>query len=143
MLIDDSLILIDSQPIKEITSDPIPLTSLFKSGKHHGPIPMCVMLTNETEGGTSISLKLQQSDDEYGVFSAVPGAEMTIDVTNILPGVNFGWRVVPREVTQQWVRLVVTPAGTFTAGRIFAALVREDEVPMSAGQYIDAGVVWG
>ena len=46
-------------------------------------------------------------------------------------------------MTKSWLKMVATPTGTFTAGKVFAAVVREDDQPWEAGMYIDAGVVKG
>lgn len=143
MLIDDNLVSIDGAAIGGLTGKAIPLTSLFKPGKHHDAIPMSVLVLDEPAGGTAITLKIQQSDAENGVFADVPGSTMTVALADMLPGQNIGWRYVPSGVTQQWIKVVVSASGTFTKGRIFAAVVREEEVPMSAGLYIDAGEVQG
>lgn len=143
MLIDDNLVSIDGEALKGMTGRAVPLTSLFKPGKHHDPIPMSVKVLDEPAGGTSITMKLQQSDDEAGVFADVPGSELTVALADMIPGQNIGWRYLPSGVTQQWVKVVVTAAGTFTTGRLFAAIVREEEMPMSEGLYIDAGVTQG
>ena len=140
MLIDDNLVSIDGTAIGGITGKAVPLTSLFKPGKHHDPIPMSVLVLGEPAGGTSITLKIQQSDDENGVFTDVAGSTMTVALADMVAGQNIGWRYLPAGVTQQWVKVVVTAAGTFTSGKLFAAIVREEEVPMSEGLYIDAGV---
>ena len=43
-----------------------------------------------------------------------------------------------------WLRLKVTVAGTVTGeGRLFAAVVREDDLPWEDGMHIDGGVVRG
>lgn len=68
---------------------------------------------------------------------------MTVALAAITPGVNFGWRVVPLGVSKQWVRLFVEPVGSFTSGRIFSALAREELIPMSKGQFINKGIVQG
>jgi hypothetical protein len=56
------------------------------------------------------------------------------------PGTNIGWRYLPPGVTKQWIKIVATPGGTFTGGTLFAAIVRDDEMPYSEGLYLDRGV---
>ena len=58
-------------------------------------------------------------------------------------GKPLGWRFIPRGVTKPWLKLVVSPGGTFSAGKLFAAIVREDELPYEDGMYIDKGSLVG
>lgn len=143
MLLDDNLVSIDGVAIGGITGVAVPLTSLFKPGQHHDPIPMVVKVLGEPAGGTSITLKIQQGDDKDGVFTDVAGSTLTVALADMVAGKNIGWRYLPAGVTQQWIKVVVTASGTFTTGKLFAAIVREEEVPMSEGLYIDAGVTKG
>ena len=46
-------------------------------------------------------------------------------------------------MTKPWLKLAWTVTGSFTAGKIFAALVREDSEAYEAGQYINSGKVEG
>lgn len=143
MIIDDNLVSIENKEIKEaITGDPVALTSFQKPGRM-GPVPMLVQLTEDAAGGTSLTLKLQQSDDEKGAFADVPGSSMTVPLADMAMGKNIGWRYLPSGVTKPWFKVVVTPAGSFTAGKIFAAVVREELYPYSDGMYIDSGVTKG
>ena len=51
-------------------------------------------------------------------------------------------RFLPPGVTKPWIRLNVS--GTVgSGGKMFAAVMREDDLPQVAGQYIDNGVVEG
>jgi len=143
MIIDDNLVSIENRELTEaITGDPIALTSFQKPGRM-GPIPMLVQLTEDAAGGTSLTLKLQQSDDENGTYADVPGSSMTVPLADMTMGKNIGWRYLPAGVTKPWFKVVVTPDGSFTAGRIFAAVVREELYLYEEGMYIDSGVTRG
>ena len=68
---------------------------------------------------------------------------MTVALADLKVGKTIGWRFLPAGVTKPWLKMVATPTGEFTAGKIFAAVAREDDQPWEAGMYIDAGVVKG
>ena len=65
------------------------------------------------------------------------------DLADLTAGKSIGWRFLPPGVSKPWIKMVATPTGTFTAGKIFAAVVREEEQSYEAGMYIDAGMVKG
>lgn len=142
MILDDNLVSIDHVELSSgvITGEPIALTSLFKPGRHHGAIPMNVSVSPDVEGGTQITLSLQQADSEDGSFMEVDGSELIVTIDNMEPGANIGWRYLPSGVTKPWIKIVATPGGTFTSGTLFAAIVRDDEMPYSDGLYLDRGV---
>lgn len=142
MLIDDNLVFLDNVELKDYASgkdsEAVPLNALFKPGKQHEPICMIVQATEKAVGAESLVLKLQESDTSGGSFTDVPGAELTIEADSLVPGENIGWRFLPSAVTKPWVRLNAT-ATSASAGKIFAAIVREDVQPYSEGMYINAG----
>lgn len=143
MIIDDNLVSIDSAALSgTITPAAIPLTSLKKPGREE-PIAICVKMTEAAAGGTSVAIKLQQCDTASGTFADVPGSSATVLLAAMTKGANIYLRWLPAGVTKPWIKVVVTATGTFTAGKIFAAVVREDELPYEAGLYIDKGAVVG
>lgn len=143
MLIDKNLISIDGKSVgAEISGEAVGLTSFFSPG-HEEPIPLCVKMIEDAAGGTSLTVKLQQADSEKGSYEDVPGASITHDLAELKAGVALGWRFLPATVKKPWLKVVVTPQGSFTAGKIFAALVREDPQPYAARMHIDGGKVQG
>ena len=42
-------------------------------------------------------------------------------------------------MTKPWLKLKLSPTGTFTKGKLFAAVTREDVMPYDEGLYIDKG----
>lgn len=144
MLLDDNTILLDSAPIlgAAVTSKAIALNALHFPGRSE-PIPISASITEKFVGGTSIAIKLTQSDTSDGTYTDVPGSSATIAVADLAKGKTVGWRFLPSGVTKPWLKMVATPTGTFTAGKIFAAVVREDEQSYAPGMYIDKGVVKG
>lgn len=140
MLLDDNLVFFDGKEIKaEATSEPVALNSLFKPGKNHDVIPMIVTFTEAAEGGTSLKLTLQQGDTPDGAFEDVPGGVLDAKTADMAPGRSVGWRYLPAGVTKPWMKLKLSPTGTFTKGKLFVAVTREDVMPYDEGLYIDKG----
>lgn len=141
MILDDNLVSIDAQSITSaVTGNAVALTSILKPGRVE-PIPCVVMVNEAAAGGTSVTIKIQQSDSATGTFADVPGSSVTVAIADMIPGKNIGPRFLPAGVAKQWIKFVVTPTGTFTAGTVTAAVVREDEFLTEAGMYIDKGTV--
>lgn len=143
MLIDSHLVFLDGEDISAATTGKaVGLTSFLKPGREE-PVPISIKMTEAAAGGTGITLTLQESESENGTFADVPGATLTVKLADLSAGARLGWRWLPAAVEKPWVRLSVTPEGSFTAGRIFAALAREDDLPYAAGMYLDGGAVKG
>ena len=145
MLIDSNTVFFDSAAVTsgEVTGNAVGLTSLMKPGRAE-PIHICAKVVEEDfSGGTSIDFKLTQSDRESGSYDDVPGSAVTVPLADLKVGKTIGWRFLPAGVTKPWLKMVATPSGSFTTGRIFAAVVREESQPWEDGMYIDAGSVVG
>ena len=144
MILDDNLVSIDNADLRgsAITGNAVALTSFQKPGRM-GPIPMMVTVSADATGGTGVALSLLQADAQDGSFTEVPGSNMTVASADMHPGMNIGWRYLPAGVTKQWLKVKVAPTGTYTAGKVFAAVTREEILPYVAGMYISDGVVKG
>lgn len=144
MILDDNLIFFENASLgSAVTSAAVPLTSLMKPGRAE---PICVFAKcNQTAAtGTSITLKLTQSDTEAGEYTDVPGSSETILTAALVKDAKIYLRWLPGAVTKQWLKVGVTLTGsTFTSGKITAAIVREDDLPYATGMYIDKGAVVG
>lgn len=147
MLIDDNLVSVkasdggpaDLTGTSTLTTTAVPLTSLLKPGREE-PIPVHIIVAEDATGGTSITVGFSQSDSETGTFNAV-GPTWTVALAKLKKGTVVGPRWLPREVEKKWVKITVSRTGTFTGGKIFGAIVREDDLPYVAGQFIDKGAV--
>lgn len=147
MLIDSNTIFFDSVALTEINSgkesDPVGLTSFLRPGQEEA-IPVRVTLSSDTAPTTGATLQLvvYQSDTKDGDYKNVDGTELKLDQlegTGVLePGRDIGWRFLPRHITKPWIKIKATGTG-FTAGTIFAAVVREDFLDYEDGMYIDKG----
>jgi len=144
MIFDDNLISIDNVALSSgsPTSVAIPLTSLKIPGREE-PICCVVKMTEGATGGTSVAIKIQQADTQSGAYSDVAGSSVTVASSAMTKGANIYLRHLPKGVTKPWLKIVATVTGSFTAGKIIAAVVREDDLPYVAGQYIDKGRVVG
>lgn len=144
MLLDDNTVLLDNVAVlgTAVTSNAIALNALQFPGRSE-PIPVTANITQSFAGGTSITFKLVQSDTSDGTYADVPGSSVTVPLTDLVKGKTIGWRFLPPGVTKPWLKMVATPTGTFTAGKVFGAVVREDEQAYAPGMYINKGVVQG
>ncbi len=143
MIIDNNLVLLEhTDTIAAGNGNAVALNSLLIPGKAE-PIPVLIKVTEDMAGGTSATIKLQQSDSETGTYTDVTGASETITTANFKAGYKFAWKYLPRNVTKPWIRLNVTVSGTPTAGKLFAAVSGFMDEPYEAGQYIDKGTVVG
>lgn len=139
MLLDDNLVSIDAESFASaVTGKAVALTGFLKPGRVE-PVPVAIHVNEPAQGGESLTIKLQHSDAEDGSFEDVPGASFTVEAASLVPGRNLGWRYLPPDVSKPWIRVVATPAGSFSAGTLTAAVVREDEFLYESGMYIDKG----
>lgn len=144
MLIDSNLVFFDSAEAKSGESLPVALNMFWKPGRQ-GPIPVCLKIVGgDLTGATSFSVQLQDGCSAEGPWEDVPGAQISVsDGAQLTAGRVLGWRYLP-PAAGNWLRLKLTLEGSVTGeGRIFAAVVREDEFPWEEGLYIDGGVVRG
>lgn len=144
MLLDDNTVLLDSVPVlgAAVTGKAIALNALQFPGRAE-PIPVTANVSETFAGGTSVTFKLTQSDKQDGTYTDVPGSSATLALSDLTKGKTIGWRYLPFGTSKPWLKMVATPTGTFTAGKVFAAVVREDDQPYVPGMYIDKGVVRG
>ena len=138
MLIDDNLVSIDSQALSgTVTPVAIALNAFKKPGRQE-PIPVAIRATRDVAGGTSLTIGFSQSDTQGGTYNAV-GPSWTVTLAELQTGLCVGPRWLPREIDKPWIKITVSKTGTFTAGKLFAAVVREDDLPYVSGLYIDKG----
>ncbi len=140
MLIDSNNVSIDCKLVttSAVEGEAIPLTSLLRPGREE---PVCVYIraTEALCGGESLKITISQSDTQAGEFAEVASA--SIPAAELVPGNILGWRWLPPSVTRPWIKITATPAGEFTSGSIFAAVVREDPIEYEDGMYIDKGIL--
>ena len=140
MYFDDNEISIDNKALAAVTGEPIALNMFKKPGRME-PIHVACFFTEAGAGGTSATVTIKQADDLNGSYTDVESK--TVALANIKAGASVGWRYLPTSVTKPFIKFVVSVSGTFTGGKIFAAVSREEKLPYEAGMYINKGVVEG
>lgn len=143
----DSLNMFSDQQAITATADStkkVHLGGLKIAGKMD-PIFIDIRVNADFATLTSLKVELQQADTENGSYATVAGGDTgAIAAASLKAGYKFGLRILPRSVTKPWLKLVYTVAGSnATAGKVTAALVREEQDSYEAGQYIDKGRVIG
>lgn len=140
MLIDSNAILWEDKKTAIATGNgnPVGLTSLHNPGRAEA-VNISLRLQEDLAGATSVALKLQESDAKDGTFTDVAGMALTLPAAEFKRGAKTPWRFLPKSVNKQWLRLAVTVTGTATTGKMFCAIVREDDQPYEPGLYLNAG----
>lgn len=91
---------------------------------------------------TSLTVDLQQADTESGQYSSVESR--TVLLGALTKGADLGFRFMPRAANKEWFKIVYTVNGSApSTGKIFAAIVDQEDSRYEAGQYINKGVVEG
>lgn len=144
MILDNLNIFSDSQAITATADSTNKVNiGLVNVGKGD-PLIFKVKVTEAFNNLTSLKAELFQCDTESGSYTAVPGANSTVLLAGLTVGADFGFRFLPRGVTKPWLKVTYTVTGTApTTGKVFAALLREEQDSYEAGQYIDKGVTVG
>lgn len=112
----------------------VPLTALKIPGRME-PMPLRVSVTEAflPEEVRNLAFSLEEADAPDGSWSAVPGAAWTATGAQLAPGARLGPRFLPQGVRKSWLRLnfTLTPQSgkSVSAGRLFAALLREEDIP--------------
>lgn len=141
-IIDSYLVFSDNAELKSGESDPVGLTSFLHPGRMT-PIPFRVLITTPDAGVSKLEIMLQQADSRDGVYEDVPNACLAFEQADLASGKPLVWRFLPSQASKPWLRLEYAVTGGSGSGRIFAALLREEELPYETGMYIDKGVVEG
>lgn len=143
MLIDQNLVFFDSATLATGDSAEVGLTSFLKPGRED-PIPVCFKVVGgDITGATVITIKLQCADKKGGSYEDVPGSSVSIaDESGTKNGMAIAWRYLPN-AGKPWLKVNVAATGSGSGGKIFAAVVREVDLPYEKGMYIDKGIVKG
>lgn len=131
MIIDSTLVLHEGALTASGTSSVIALTSLKHPAKATC-IPLTIRVTEDFAGATSLVCTVQHSSSADGTFTDTDA--LTLTANDLKRGHVTGWNALPRAVTGSFLRLKFTLSGTVTAGKLFAAIVREDDEPADASQ---------
>ena len=139
-IIDRNAIFFEGPLKAQATGPVVALTALTLPGRME-PMPVRISVTEGFDPAEveSLALVLEESataDAEATGWTAVPGAAWTAPGAALVAGARLGPRFLPQGVRASFLRLRLTPTPkegkTPGKGRIFAALMREDEQPWEA-----------
>ena len=139
-IIDRNAIFFEGPLTAEATGPVVALTSLTLPGRME-PMPVRISVTegfdaDEVETRGLVLEEAAEAGADASGWTAVPGASWTYLGSALTRGARLGPRFLPHGVRASFLRLALTPvpaAGkTLSRGRIFAALMREDEQPWEA-----------
>ncbi len=136
-IIDRTCIFFEGPLTGAVTGQPVALTSLTLPGRME-PMPLRISVTEAFEPSevASLALTLEEAasaDAAESGWTAVPGAAWTVPGAALILGARLGPRFLPQGVRESFLRLTLTPVTkegkTIGKGCIFAALMREDDLP--------------
>ncbi|WP_297828296.1 hypothetical protein [uncultured Desulfovibrio sp.] len=139
-IIDRNAVFFEGPLTADAQSATVALTALKLPGRME-PMPMRVSVTQAfmPEEVQGLSFTLEEADAPDAASDAwfvVPGAVWSFTGEQLGPGARLGPRFLPQGVRKPWLRLsfTLTPQSgkSVSAGRIFAALLREEDLPYEA-----------
>ena len=136
-VIDRNAVFFEGPLTADVQSAVVPLTALKLPGRME-PMPMRVSVTQAfaPEEVQSLSFTLEEADAPdaaSAAWAAVPGATWSFTGAQLGLGARLGPRFLPQGARKPWLRLAFTlspqSGKSVSAGRIFAALLREEDLP--------------
>lgn len=142
MIIDDKSVFSDSQAITA-TADSTNKVNVMKFLGKGEPVLLDFRITETFLTLTSLDITIHQCATESGSYTATSMSKtITLASGGLAKGKKVGFRFLSRDVVHPWLKVIYTVAGSnATAGKVFAAIAREEADSYEAGQYIDKGVV--
>ncbi len=137
-IIDRNSILFEGPLTGSVTSPAVALNALKLPGRME-PMPLRLSVTQgfKTEEVQSLTIALEEADTASGPWTSVAGATVSVSHTSDNPALAAGarpyHRFLPQGARKSWLRLsfTLTPVSgkSVTQGSIFAALLREEDLP--------------
>lgn len=137
-IIDRNSILFEGPLTANTTGTAVALNALKLPGRME-PMPLRLSVTQafKPEEVQSLTIGLEEADTTSGPWTAVAGATIsvpnTVENQALAAGARPYQRFLPQGVRKSWLRLTFTliPVGgkSVTQGRIFSALLREEDLP--------------
>lgn len=141
-MLDNLTIFSDSQAITATADSTNKVHVGMKFIGKGSPLLMKAHVVQAFNNLTSLKVDLQQADTESGSYASVESR--TVLLAGLTKGADIGFRFLPRAATKEWFKIVYTVTGTApSTGKIFAAIVDQEDARYEAGQHIDRGVVVG
>ncbi len=137
-IIDRNSILFEGPLTASTTGTAVALNALKLPGRME-PMPLRLSVTQafKPEEVQSLTIGLEEADAASGPWAAVTGAAVSVPNTAENPALTAGarpyQRFLPQGVRKSWLRLTFTltlvSGKSVTQGRIFSALLREEDLP--------------
>ena len=137
-IIDRNSILFEGPLTASTTGTAVALNALKLPGRME-PMPLRLSVTQafKPEEVQSLTIGLEEADTASGPWTAVAGTSVIVSNTAENPALAAGsrpyHRFLPQGVSKSWLRLTFTLAlvsgKSVTQGRIFSALLREEDLP--------------
>lgn len=137
-IIDRNSIFFEGPLTASTTGTAVALNGLKLPGRME-PMPLRLSVTQafKPEEVQSLIIGLEEADIASGPWAAVAGAAVSVPNTTENPALTAGarpyHRFLPQGVRKSWLRLTftLTPVSgkSVTQGRIFSALLREEDLP--------------
>ena len=139
-IIDRNAVFFEGPLTADARGPAVALTALKIPGRME-PMPLRLSVTEafSSEEVQSLAFSLEEADAPDAPaavgdsWSAVPGAAWTVAGAQLALGARLGPRFLPQGVRKPWLRLnfTLTPQSgkSVSAGRLFAALLREEDMP--------------
>lgn len=106
------------------------------------PVHISAFVVEAFNNLTSLKVDLMQADTESGTYASVESR--TVLLAGLTKGADIGFRFIPRAADKEWFKIVYTVTGTApSTGKIFAAIVDQEDARYEPGQFINRGVVVG
>ena len=142
MLIDNTCVFSDEQAITATadSTNKVNVMSLLGKGE---PVLLDFHVAETFMTLTGLNITIHQCATESGSYTATSmNKDITLASGGLAVGKKIGFRFLARDVIQPWLKVIYTVDGSnATAGKIFAAIVREEQDSYEANQYINKGVV--
>ncbi len=138
MILDKNTILCDGLPTQSANIKAVD-TGFIQAGRKN--ILFYFNVSEDLKGGSTLNFSLHESESENGSFTVITGSTFSLSASDLQSGVKVPYKFLPQSTQKRWIKLVVSAEGTFTAGKVLCALVREDEQEYAEGMYFDKGVL--
>lgn len=90
-----------------------------------GPIPLLVKIDEAFAGAmTTLTVDIQEGDaSDFSGVNRVVASSGAIAKASLVPGFQFPYKVLPRDIKSRYLRFLYTMDDTASAGQVTAALV--------------------
>jgi hypothetical protein len=135
-MLDDFTIYSDAQAITATAASTKPVLFMPFTGRGE-PVKLRVTVLEDFNNLTSLNIKVQETNEEDTDFSAATDANngVTVPLADLKKGAKIALRFLPK-IKKERTRLLYTVVGSApTTGKVFAAVVEGEDLPIEDGLY--------